>query len=502
MPVHHLLLLLCLWTAASLPRTEDPAGSVGAGHPGPAESQAAPEDPLTFRSASHHHDHEAGTLTYFEYHAKRHAHVLVLDELPDGLLLNATCTLEYNATANALAVSRVALRLRAAQSAPPPDPQEPTRAPGPAPRESTPGPDRQARTGGPSPLGIVAGTILAGRGVCSYPGGAGPDDIRVRVTEVAVSAPVTDSAVVDVVLATAPAEFHECFEHTHLEYFHGKPHDFVAARQGREASWRQAGAPAPPSPFSTTDHILRTHPKRGGSSGGGSGSTGSDTDGQAGATRASRRPTSRAPSPDSGDASSGSSDRNGTVVETDNHTDSVHPSVNTSLLHRNATRSAPGRRESCWFGDDKDMAITILGRRCYEPLDTLDDTCLFKRDGKVALKAGNEYGFKWSSPGTAEDVKIIVMEEDPFNRDDTCADLSPTAWIPSAQTSLQTNRYTFRMPDLHRLDCADDFLSGFPEFYFKIQSKGECHYGKSGNFVLLYDFDYADTFALRPSNDI
>ena len=168
-------------------------------------------------------------------------------------------------------------------------------------------------------------------------------------------------------------------------------------------------------------------------------------------------------------------------------------------LFHNATQVGGGHRglahSSCPHGAENDISMILFGQDCTNlvPGHAMDQAeCVWRANsnsGMMGLKAGNTYTLRWKS-ATASDrnVEIFIQETDGDWFSPThCADLQPAYWIHNQAYSgsivNSPNEFTFTMPDLRRMSCANDFLGGFPEFQFRIRTENECHRGTWGAFT-------------------
>ena len=145
------------------------------------------EDPLLFRHRYQHHDQTTNRLIYYQYEAKRHAHVIILSEL--GV---ESCIATPYPGGTAVLTMVVPIgddpnRLRA----------------------------------------LKEGAIVLGGDInCTGTGGLPPviTELRERVLSDAtlnVAQDARNRTAAEVTLSTTTAGFHECFEYSQMEFFHG-----------------------------------------------------------------------------------------------------------------------------------------------------------------------------------------------------------------------------------------------------------------------------------------
>ena len=192
----------------------------------PPSTQTA-VSPNNFKHRYQHHDVATGRLTYFEYEAKRHAHVFMLDE--DERLTRVKCAEQPQARnvgqreggGGDAAPSATATRLTLTFA---------TKN-----KETTPN--------------ITVGTILVGseKWSCGRVGLQSKQPIRDRVIAPPVLTVQTESAtkaakaLVTIEVYATPVEFHECFETATFEFFHGSPDKLHSSRSERLDSFARAG---------------------------------------------------------------------------------------------------------------------------------------------------------------------------------------------------------------------------------------------------------------------
>ena len=176
---------------------------------------AAEEDPLLFRHRYQRHNAETDRLLYYQYEARRHAHVVMLNDLA-----------VISCIVVAAAGSSAALQLHVEAN------------------------DKLRDAN------LTAGSIIVGRELgCAWATGIPwRETLRDRVLSMTskIDTPSTRLLSMEVALA----ELHECFEHAQLEYYHGSRTNFSAARTAREASVAAGGGEAPIDVFASTNQVL------------------------------------------------------------------------------------------------------------------------------------------------------------------------------------------------------------------------------------------------------
>ena len=395
------------------------------------------EDPLLFRHRYQHHDEITDKLMYYQYEAKRHAHVVVLQDL--GVLgCEAAPTHQPNATTISLNISV------------------------------------------DSVVNLTAGAVIVGDGLgCVFRAMDGTSTPWHNVLRERVVAPVHAAKLTGggnaVTMVTEPAALNDVFEHAQLEYFHGRPDNLHFTRSKRLESLASHGHATSSSTYSfaSTEDVI--------------------ADAKVAAARRRLAPG---------------------VVDGVKPKQSQKPPLVPARPRSNSSRGRELDHWSCAYGNlpTTDMNLCISGENCNS--NTWDfvtsgtnDGCYFKtytsRGSMFALKPGNTYTLRWTSPND-DPVEIFVQESDGGWGSTHCYDMTQH-WIPSQQYSGSAcdspNSYTFTMPDLSNHPCANDFLGGAPEFQFKIQTKDHgCHRGYWGEFVQLYNLDPTGGFELAPSS--
>ena len=181
---------------------------------------ATAEDSLLFRHRYQHHDDETGMLLYYQYEAKRHRHVVMLDDLgvkvceaipdKDG---------DESLTSLKLVVQDTSSRTR-----------------------------------------LTSGAVLVGSGLnCALRTGGTfipwRKTLRERVVAVG-AAPIATAEAVTVTLVTTPAALNDVFEHAQVEYYHGRPHRLSVARDKRLTSLAANGESAPEYRFAASADVV------------------------------------------------------------------------------------------------------------------------------------------------------------------------------------------------------------------------------------------------------
>ena len=172
------------------------------------------EDPLLFKHTYQQHDPLLDRLMYYQYEARRHAHVVILDDV--AVLLCEAEPRKHNETL-------VTLHLAVNQL-------------------------RQLNVSNSS---IVVANDLK----CTTQKGMWQVGLRARV----VADPIIDAVDVSEAalhLLTVPAALHECFAYSHVEFFHGSPSKLRVARANRERSLASKGMGTRPEQFASTDKII------------------------------------------------------------------------------------------------------------------------------------------------------------------------------------------------------------------------------------------------------
>ena len=377
----------------------------------PMKHTANKSDPLLFKHRYHHHDTHANRLVYYEYEARRHAHVIMLDEMQV-----MSCFLQFDE--NDAKLTWLTLRIPANLSS-----------------------------------NITAGSILVGSTSalgCQH-SGEERNVLRERVLHQPTSLQSSVTGAKDLKMLTSVAGFHECFHHANAEFYSGRPELFELARAARVDSLLGNGHKVPNEGFASSVEVIR-----------------------AAKARAKIESLSQ-------DSTAPKNTMNRNVKE-----------INTSK-HRELSHSL------CWLRATNDFQMTLFGTDCtsHTPGTTMDDDACFWRASSsgstLALKVGNTYTLRWTSAASDPNVEIFVQESDGSWGSTHCADLDLSHWISnqaySGNIANSPNSFSFTMPDLRSMSCSNDFLGGFPEFQFRIQTQSECHRGYWGEFVLLLKED-------------
>jgi hypothetical protein len=199
-------------------------GAVATGMRPHHSAGASAEDPLLFQYRFQHHDPLTDTLTYYQYKAKRHAHVVILG--PDDVDL---CTFEQlPPRGNQSKLTAMTLVMR----------------------------DENAHR-----KRLTHGAIIVSDGFqCSDKAG---HSTAVNVQARLVAKPIVrsqehESGFVHLVCTTIPAEFQELFEHSTVEYFKGKPKNLQLSRAKRYDSLAYKGQTAFASTiaFASTEQVI------------------------------------------------------------------------------------------------------------------------------------------------------------------------------------------------------------------------------------------------------
>ena len=174
-------------------------------------------DPLLFRHRYQHHDDRADQLTYYEYEARRHAHVVMVNDLD-----MSSCLADEDEEGQLL----IKLTL----------------------------PVDKLRTSN-----VTRGSIIVGDNLeCkeSMGGSKWRSILRERVVAEPIVRHTRSTAQTTIELETAPAAMHECFEHAQVEFFHGRPHNLAVAREKRMQSFAANSKIAPNDGFASTSTIM------------------------------------------------------------------------------------------------------------------------------------------------------------------------------------------------------------------------------------------------------
>lgn len=164
------------------------------------QNQNQNADALHFEDRIILHDPFEDKLSYIEYSARRHAHVVILDDAKDSYELFFSCR-DVPGKANFSTVTLIATN-------------------------STPSTTVKVAT--------TVGSILISRACPFYTRGGTYGSLRAKVTSVVRLA----KTLFEVSVEDAPVR--DCFEHSRLEFFQGQPHKMLKARQHRHKSRQRA----------------------------------------------------------------------------------------------------------------------------------------------------------------------------------------------------------------------------------------------------------------------
>jgi hypothetical protein len=158
-------------------------------------------DPLLFRHRFQHHDAASGALTYYQYEARRHAHVVVLEAHQiEGCSFEQLPKLQ----GHDLPTVGITLTLRA---------------------------DSEHRHR------LARGAILLTDGYkCAHAAATTEAALQVHLIAEPVEVAHNRPGLVNLLCMTTPAKLHELFEYTTVEYYQGKPERLEHARARRTAS--------------------------------------------------------------------------------------------------------------------------------------------------------------------------------------------------------------------------------------------------------------------------
>ena len=184
----------------------------------PKHATVDKDDPLLFKHRFEHHDAATNQLTYYQYEARRHAHVVILDNL------NATfCTYEEDEDDSSLLWLTLDVSTTLLSS-----------------------------------TNLTVGSILTGHaGNCSALGTEQRQLLRDRVVSpprVMPSNRRPDASTVTI--QGRLADFHECFHHANIEYYQGEAESHGVFREKRLQSLVSNGRAVPDDGFARTDEIL------------------------------------------------------------------------------------------------------------------------------------------------------------------------------------------------------------------------------------------------------
>ena len=190
------------------------------------EGEADSQDPLLFTHLHTHHDPASGRLTYYEYRARRHAHVVLLDELGAHACHVTSHTKEATVLRFAAHVGKALANLTVGSIAV------------------------------SSKLNCTTASPTAERWDPLFRG-------RVAAPPV-IETVHSEGGVLLVTLRTAPVRLHECFEHADIEYYSGSPSGLSAARAARERSLTTSNYEIPPSSFASSHAIVQSAQRKAG----------------------------------------------------------------------------------------------------------------------------------------------------------------------------------------------------------------------------------------------
>lgn len=411
-------------------------------------------DPHLFRHRYQHHDGLTGRVLYYEYEAKRHPHVLMLDDIQI-----AFCEAEET--------------------------DDPTIDGGNSGRTTT---IKLILKDEVSAAKLSEAAVIAGDGLeCRFRTSDGTmspwrKTLRERILRMA---PVvsSDSDHFAISLVTAPAGLNDVFEHAQMEFFHGRAPALDTGRTKRLASLAANGA-SPPEKyrFASTSAVL--------------------ADAKA-ADENKRR------------AKLGADPVSPPVLA--EGTNSSHQRRQLLCLLGGGVQDWPsaGRVEiggvDCNDGSMPSSAMDATNchwRSNDEDADSSND--------KLALKEGNTYMVNWTGAVSASSVKVYIVEKSSWlnGGDDHCVDIATSAsnQYYTGGIANTPNMVTFTMPKISEMPCANDGLGGFPEFMVVVKSTtcqpgcsnpSSCYETKSRNaeeFEILTENDVVtDTLVIQPS---
>lgn len=180
-----------------------------------------PQDPLLRRHSFQLHDFETDHLTYYEYEARLHAHVVMVEDL--GVVSCVVRPMAENRTAITLVLTANANLEK---------------------------------------VRLDVGSIVVGKVACTAIVGSAEKQWAAHLQERIVKEPIVtkvdvgDEGSARLSIVTKPARMHECFESSQLEFFRGKTHKFVEARAKRNESFASKGERAPPDNFTDTVNVI------------------------------------------------------------------------------------------------------------------------------------------------------------------------------------------------------------------------------------------------------
>jgi len=179
------------------------------------------DDPLLRKHRFQLHDFETDHLTYYEYEARLHAHVVMLEDL--AVVSCNVRPMAENHTSIALVMTANA-KLEKVQ------------------------------------LGV--GSIVVGEVNCTAVMGSAEKrwvaNLQERIVEepVLTKLDIVNEGSVKLSIVTKPVQMHECFESSQLEFFRGKTHAFEEARMKRHASFASKGESAPSDNFTDAVKVI------------------------------------------------------------------------------------------------------------------------------------------------------------------------------------------------------------------------------------------------------
>ena len=421
-------------------------------------------DPLLFRYRYQQHAIDTDRLVYYQYEARRHAHVVMLDDLSVE-----ACTAtpgDENRTALTLSVDDTTLRT----------------------------------------MNVSAGSIIVGRagnGCYTWTEGGGVTLWQAKLQERVVDHPRVSRAATPGMTAlhliTTRAAFPECFEYSQVEFYHGLSSELEGARNKRQQSLADKRAVTPPDIFASTETViadakaasarkraaerLLAHPN----------STSTDGHGTAiNPTSQGHRQTGRGlshwcylglyrrmsiPAELEGtdcsetyepcantcnSLSDGSCDDGGPGAETSDcpfATDCADCGARLSKCMDTCDHASsgacddggPGAEYSrCEIGTDCTDCGSRVGQSALSP-GPLGNDCFLRDGAEWFVRPGNTYKLKWWMNGITQRVKIEIWEDDPGlgYGDDFCIEIRAFA-----STNNGYNEYTFTMPSVSSFSAA------------------------------------------------
>ena len=324
-----------------------------------------PEDPLLRKHRFQLHDFETDHLTYYEYEARLHAHVVMLEDL--GVVSCVVRPMAENRTTIALVVTANA-KLEKVQ--------------------------------------LDLGSIVVGKVNCTAVVGSAEKRWTANLQQRIVEEPVVtkldvgnDGGSIRLSIVTQPAQMHECFESSQLEFFRGKTHAFEEARRKRHASFATKGESTPPDNFTDAIKVVAE-------------------------AKAAERELNRA------------------------------LAAPRKEQHRNTSRRLNHNWRFCRWRHD--FQLELIGTDCGDNVDGGDD-CYWKRDSDYLLRPGGRYRLRWDGFSNRNRVKIGLYEQDYtdgwkswLNGNDWCSNI-PTlsgGWHYYRRGNpANVNELSFTMPD-------------------------------------------------------